>query len=317
MSTRSEKKGVVKEQQHLKTEPESIDFNGDEWSQCPECDVKLKSRNLASHRKKVHQKELDGASKENSGKGGEKSSKNNGGRRKESIQRWHPINILFVIVISAIVIFGGYYLYFDVYGDEDTPASITSDDSDNNPQDNNPPDNNPPDNNPQDNDPPIEPNDDWLESYSPQYKVGSGNADWWINYPMQHPENGTVVDHPQWVLDEIAERPVIMLVHSQCAGCAQQTREVPEVVEQYADRIKFFDIDIYNDDENYEIATEIFDIYDPNEEAATIPITVLVSKIQNEDGNDVVIWHGTEGNTGKDWIDSYVRDSIYYYYEQE
>ena len=78
-----------------------------------------------------------------------------------------------------------------------------------------------------------------------------------------------------------------------------------------------FDIDIYDNEANYEIATEIFDIYDPNEEAATIPITVLVSKIQNENGNDVVIWHGTEGNTGKDWIDSHIRDSIYYYPEKE
>ena len=314
MSMRSGKKRVGNKQRDLKSKPStSVDLDDEEWSECPECGVNLKSRNLASHGNRVHQKELDVGFEENSRKGGKKGSNDNGGPRKVPIHRWHPINVIFVIIISSIVGFGGYYLYFDVYGDEDTPASFSGDDSDNNPQDKNPPDNNP-----QDNDPPFEPNDDWLESYSPQYMVGSSNADWWINYPAQHPEEGASVDHPQWILDEIAEGPVIMLVHSQCEGCAQQTREVPEVVEQYAEQIKFFDIDIYdNDDENYEIAVEIFDIYDPNEEAATIPITVLLSVIQNENGNDVIIWQSVEGNTGKDWIDSYVRDSIYYYYEQE
>ena len=323
MSKRSKKKRVGKNQRDLKSKPsKKVDLDDNEWSECPECGVKLKSRNLASHGKKVHRKEFDMDSKEDYGRPRKKELKNNGSRTKGTIPGWHPANIIFVIIISSILLFGGYYLYNDINGDEDTPASISSDDynkdpSDNDPPDNNPPDNDPPDNNQQDNDPPVDQNDDWLKSYTPGYEVGSGNDDWWVNYPSQHPENGASVDHPQWVQDEIAEGPVIMLVHSQCEGCAQQTREVPEVVEQYPGRIKFFDIDIYDNEANYEIATEIFDIYDPNEEAATIPITVLVSKIQNENGNNVVIWHGMEGNTGKDWIDSHIRDSIYYYPETE
>ena len=296
MSTRKKNNRVGNNQNNLKNKlSKRTDFNDDE---CPECGVKLKSKNLATHQKKIHQKEFDMELKEVHKKPGKIGPENIGSRIKGTILRWHPINIIFVIIISSLVLFGAYYLYFDFYGDKDSPGSISGDDSiDITPDD----------------ETPVDQNYDWLKSYSPIYEIGSGDGDWWINYPAQHPESSASIEHPQWVLDEISERPVIMLVHSQCEGCAQQTREVPEIVEQYADRIKFFDIDIYDNSENYDISTEIFDTYDPNEEAATIPITVLVSTIKDEDGNDVIIWHSAEGNTGKNWIESYVRDSIYYY----
>ncbi len=308
VSKRSKKKRGRKKQLKLKAgPPASIDFDDDEWSECPECGVRLKSRNLATHGKKVHQKELEIEFKEDYRKPGKRKTKNNGSRIKGFTSRWHPRYIIFVTVICSIIIIGGYYLYFDVYYDKDTPTSTSNDD----------PDDNAPDNTLPDNDPPVDQNDDWLRSYSPKYEVGSGDDDWWVNYPVQHPEDGASVDHPQWVLDEINEKPVIIVVHSQCAGCAQQAREVPEVANYYKKDIELFDIDIYDNEGNYEIATEIYNIYDPTEDSSTIPITVLVTKMHNDNGNDVIIWHGTEGNTGKEWIDSHVRDSIYYYREME
>ncbi len=215
--------------------------------------------------------------------------------------KFHLMDILFSVLIGSLLIIGGYFVYLYTYGDHDTPVSISNSDSDSDPSDEYQP---------------VNENDGWLKSYSPRYDVDSDKDGWWIDYPSQHPETDTEVKHPQWILDELSAGPVIMLVHSQCEGCAQQTKEVPEVVKYYEDDIQLFDIDIYDNDKNYELATEIFDIYDPNEEAATIPITVLLSKIHQKDGNNIIIWHSAEGNTGKDWINGFVRDSIYYYQEQ-
>jgi ABC-type sugar transport system substrate-binding protein len=55
--------------------------------------------------------------------------------------------------------------------------------------------------------------EDW-DSYSPAHAVGSGDDDWWTAYPDQHEASGSAVEHPDWVLDALKEKPVLILIHS-------------------------------------------------------------------------------------------------------
>ena len=66
--------------------------------------------------------------------------------------------------------------------------------------------------------------DDWLTNYTPVNHRGSGPGDWWIPYPDQHPYAGDPVDHPQWVLDSLGEKPVVLLVHRY--DCGQDGRNM-------------------------------------------------------------------------------------------
>src|SRR5512137_807245 len=58
------------------------------------------------------------------------------------------------------------------------------------------------------------------EDYTPAFEVGSGVADWWTAYPDQHENASRPVQHPGWVLDDLKEKPVLILVHaSYCKPC--------------------------------------------------------------------------------------------------
>jgi len=44
--------------------------------------------------------------------------------------------------------------------------------------------------------------------------LGNGVDTFWTSYPMGHPQSGSVVAHPQWVLDALQNGPVMILDHS-------------------------------------------------------------------------------------------------------
>ncbi|MBC7121346.1 MAG: hypothetical protein H5T33_07265 [Candidatus Methanosuratus sp.] len=43
-----------------------------------------------------------------------------------------------------------------------------------------------------------------------EYSVGSENDDWWTVYPDQSTGAGVEVKHPDWVLDALKSKPVLM-----------------------------------------------------------------------------------------------------------
>jgi hypothetical protein len=64
-----------------------------------------------------------------------------------------------------------------------------------------------------------------------------------------------------------------------------------------------------------EKAVRLFDVYDPNGGKQYIPLTIIITLVEDEDGNVVVGWHSAEDDTGEDWVRSYVEDAIDYHEE--
>jgi len=162
-------------------------------------------------------------------------------------------------------------------------------------------------------DPPPPPSN-WLDAYEPAHRVGTLKNDWWTAYPDIHPAPGSPVDHPSWVGDALDDGPLIILDHSEgCAPCVAQTRDIEAVMREYQGQITYLDILAGGSDQR---ASDAFDAYDPNGDPPYIPLTVIVTRVRDGDGTRDV-WHLTEGATGQDWIEGYVRDAIYYFRESQ
>jgi hypothetical protein len=163
-------------------------------------------------------------------------------------------------------------------------------------------------------DPLPSPPSNWLDSYTPEHKVGTLKNDWWTVYPNINPTSGSPVDHPSWVEDALNDGPLIILDHSEdCAPCVAQTRDIEALMRDYQGQITYFDILADGSDQR---AYDAFDAYDPNGDPPYIPLTVIVTRVKDVDGTRIV-WHSSEGATGKDWIEGYVKDSIYHFHKSQ
>ncbi len=151
-------------------------------------------------------------------------------------------------------------------------------------------------------------------SLSSVQSIGSGADDWWIDYPDQHPATGSEVDHPKWVLNALKKGPVLILDHStNCIPCIDQEDDAESVLEDLGDdNMSYFNIISDGSDRR---ADELLDVYDPDGGIPYIPLTIVVTLVQNSDGGVVVGWHSVVGATGKEWIRSYADDAISYYQE--
>jgi thiol-disulfide isomerase/thioredoxin len=87
-----------------------------------------------------------------------------------------------------------------------------------------------------------------------KYSVGSGNDDWWVTYPTQSPGSGIVVNHPQWVLDALGSKPVVVYVHKGCGYCKPQTDALAEVVKEEGSKFTYFDLSAEGSDNRAEEA---------------------------------------------------------------
>ena len=259
-----------------------------DWTKCPKCNTKVKSKNLAHHVKQRHHKKLE---------------------IERVIGTINKTQIAFkiIVVITLVICILSYMIYI-------LPEKSETLEKDNIINNGNSSENG----NPQENGELQENNNQenktrWLENYSAKYLEGSGDDDWWINYPDQHPDSNTTVNHPKWVLDSLENKPVVILVHSdRCDPCIQQQEDIEEALEEYGEEVEYYDI---MSDGNDDRANEAFESYDPNDEQNYIPLTVMVSLIEDKNGDNKITWHSAEGATGKEWIKDYMKDSIYYYYK--
>ena len=144
-----------------------------------------------------------------------------------------------------------------------------------------------------------------------EYSVGFGPDDWWTVYQDHHANAGSEVDHPQWVLDLLAEKPVLILDHStNCEGCISQESYVNAVLEDYGDDVAYENLITGSGDRK---ADTLFDIYDPNGGKPTMPLTVILTLV-DVDGEVVVGWHSMEDAAGgEEMVRTYVEDAIDYY----
>lgn len=141
-------------------------------------------------------------------------------------------------------------------------------------------------------------------------EIGAGSDDWWTVYPEQSSAAASDVNHPQWVLDALEQKPVVIYVHKGCGYCRPQTEAMDEVVSDYGDQFAYFDISAGGNDSK---AEEALRAYDPNGGVSYVPLTAIVTLAPDSKGKVQVVWHSTEEVTGKAWIDEYVQDAVSYH----
>jgi len=153
--------------------------------------------------------------------------------------------------------------------------------------------------------------EDW-DSYSPAHAVGSGDDDWWTAYPDQHEDSGSAVEHPDWVLDALKDKPLLVLVHSSnCVPCLAQTPRIKTAVGSYSSDLKYYDV--LAEGSSIEKAISILDVYDPYGGAQYVPTTIFITLAKGPDGTVDVAWHSEIDAMSPERIDAYVKDAIYYY----
>jgi hypothetical protein len=158
----------------------------------------------------------------------------------------------------------------------------------------------------------------WMNNYTPAYSVGTGSDNFWINFPVGGPSAGQSVQHLTWITEDLKEKPVVFVCHrTGCTSCTPQADRVKALREIYGDDAVFYDLDYPF--EGYGVAPE--DIlqkfnesfyYDPNGEPHYIAFTGVFTLIN--DGTGVKIgWHSWEGDVADAEMETWIKDSIYYY----
>jgi hypothetical protein len=146
--------------------------------------------------------------------------------------------------------------------------------------------------------------EDW-QDYKPAHSLGSASNDWWTAYP----KSGTAVEHPQWILDSLKEKPVIIFLHQEgCNSCGTQKANIDAVMGMYPQSVILFDIMADWKDPRF---VDFNNAYQPN----FVPTTVFLSRARGADGKALTIWHSEDDEMSQDQILSFVKDAIYYYQE--
>ncbi|MGV8174440.1 MAG: TlpA family protein disulfide reductase [Methanothrix sp.] len=150
------------------------------------------------------------------------------------------------------------------------------------------------------------------DSYTPAFDVGSGDDDWWTVYPDQHENASLPVKHPDWVLDELKEKPLLILIHSNnCLPCLIQVPRIESAVARFGENLSYHDV--VAEGAGYLEALDILDVYDPDGGAQYVPTTIFITLAEDTDGSVDVAWHSQPDIMSQEDIDSYVEDSIYYH----
>jgi hypothetical protein len=148
-----------------------------------------------------------------------------------------------------------------------------------------------------------------LDGYKPVHSYGTGENNWWIGYPAQSHMAGASVDHPQWVLDALKEKPVLILDHSSnCNSCVVQKENIDMALASFGGNVTYYDVMADSRDQR---AIDILDVYGLT--GYYVPTTVFVTLLKGPDGKVAVAWHSAEDAMSENDIASYIKDAIYYY----
>jgi hypothetical protein len=152
--------------------------------------------------------------------------------------------------------------------------------------------------------------EDW-DKYKPKYSIGSESADWWEAYPNQSTNAGTEVKHPQWVLDALKKKPVLIMDHTtDCSSCKIQKANIEKVLPSFSENITYYDLLADSKDKK---AFEILDVYNPTGGEQFVPTTVFITLIKGSDGKVRVAWHSEIDDMTEEQLSAYLKDAIYYY----
>ena len=150
------------------------------------------------------------------------------------------------------------------------------------------------------------------EGYNPAFEVGSGEDDWWTTYPDQHQNASLPVEHPDWVLDELEDKPLLILVHSSnCVPCLVQIPRIESAVNKFGDSISYHDV--LAEGAGFKEAKAILDVYDPRGGKQYVPTNIFITLAEGPDGEVDVAWHSKTDIMSQEEIDSYLENAIYYH----
>ncbi|MGB2825277.1 MAG: Ig-like domain-containing protein [Thermoplasmata archaeon] len=140
-------------------------------------------------------------------------------------------------------------------------------------------------------------------------EVGTGTDDFWEIYPLSHPQSGTTVNHPSWVLEALEQGPAMIFIHSEgCSPCVTQTGICGSVSAAYSGQISYFDLLSGTDEPE---ASDGFAAYDPDGGVHYIPQVIVVTKALNPaDGTTIIVWHSWEGVVYEPILSSWISDAI-------
>ncbi|MDD3973818.1 thioredoxin family protein [Methanothrix soehngenii] len=146
-----------------------------------------------------------------------------------------------------------------------------------------------------------------------EYSLGSESDDWWTEYPDQSTGAGGDVSHPDWVLDALESKPVLIYVHKECDYCVPQTEAVQKIIDEFSGEITIFELGADGSDIR---SGEALQAYDPNGGLDMfVPLTVILTLAPDSEGEVVAVWHSSDEITGEEWIRNYVEDAISLYDE--
>ena len=293
VSKRAKKKEERKGRERSIAKPSRSD-NGDggEWPKCPVCGVIVKSKNLSSHIKRVHgevseekRKQIKKASKTKGKNLGETLARKESDSRR---QRREGIIIFSVVIILISSVVGGYFVY-ERYSQPDEGEGDKSDDL--------PPIIDPPSN----------------DGTSPTYYLGAGENNWWVDYPIKHPDRGKPVNHLEWIKQDLGKKAVLIVIHKTgCGPCTPQSIRAGELGEKYSNDLIFHDLDLVDGSSTYDRGMETF-MYDPDDAQSYIALTVVLTLITDDSGKVSIAWHSWEGDMDKSELESWVIDGINHY----
>ncbi|MGQ9587106.1 MAG: Ig-like domain-containing protein [Thermoplasmata archaeon] len=147
---------------------------------------------------------------------------------------------------------------------------------------------------------------------STRREIGTGVDDFWVAYPSGHPSAGQPVQHPDWVLSALGQSVVMILDHSEgCAPCVRQTQICGAIFASNPD-LQYFDLVSGIHEPS---ASQAFAAYDPNGAIHYVPLTIVVTKAEDELGNIVVAWHAWEGVVDQATLASWIQDAKSHYAE--
>ncbi|MCK5039123.1 MAG: hypothetical protein KAS16_08500 [Thermoplasmata archaeon] len=153
----------------------------------------------------------------------------------------------------------------------------------------------------------LEDTDPNVDDNTPDFMhlVSASDDDFWVMTPLMHPFPSSVVPHPMWINVTIVNSPILMTVRDSTTSGSQITTW-ENIYQEYSADVVYFDLTLGVDEPR---ASEVLPIYDPNGGDNDIPMTIIITKSQN----NVPIWHAWEGVVEEAVLDEWMTDAVKYY----
>ena len=159
-------------------------------------------------------------------------------------------------------------------------------------------------------------NEDWLTNYSPVHFLGNGTDDFWLDYPTSHTNSSQSVSHLSWINNSLEEGCVLFVVHKTgCVSCQPQADRTIKLAENFQEHIVFYDLDMTLGGSIEQRSYDAY-LYDPDGPPGYIALTGVFTLIENN-GTVEYGWHSWERDVDYKEMEEWLKDGIYYWYQNK